>query len=197
MADPTALYSHQGQEPQPLPHVISWDGGCGMVYRTDVNSFTDEELTKAGYTGPYEVPSIDIDYQRLKWDSETLNYIVENISDEELWSRIRSERNRLLAECDWILGCDVPNNKDINLKEWTLYRRKLRDLPETNSNPKELVWPLKPNETEILSFNPPIMEDTLKERVEKLEFDINRILNKFSIIQNYEDRIKNLENNQK
>ena len=93
---------------------------------------------------------------------------------------------------------DIPGDNDINLPEWTLYRHKLRNLPETTLNPKEIIWPLKPNETEILSFNPPILETSLRERVIELELHIENLTlanqNKTSRIENLENRISNLEN---
>lgn len=195
MADPTALYSYQGQAPAPLPEKILLSDGRK---RTDVSSYTDEEILDVGFTGPYEVPQYNQEYQRVLWNSETLSFNVEDISDEELWQKIREKRNNLLAESDWIMVSDIPGDNDINLPEWTLYRHKLRNLPETTLNPKEIIWPLKPNETEILSFNPPILETSLRERVIELELHIENLTlanqNKTSRIENLENRISNLEN---
>ena len=195
MADPTALYSYQGQAPAPLPEKILLSDGRK---RTDVSSYTDEEILDVGFTGPYEVPQYNQEYQRVLWNSETLSFNVEDISDEELWQKIREKRNNLLAESDWIMVSDIPGDNDINLPEWTLYRHKLRNLPERTLNPKEIIWPLKPNETEILSFNPPILETSLRERVIELELHIENLTlanqNKTSRIENLENRISNLEN---
>jgi hypothetical protein len=195
MADPTALYSYQGQAPAPLPEKILLSDGRK---RTNVSSYSDEEILDAGFTGPYGVPNYDQEYQRVLWNSETLSFVLEDISDEELWEKIREKRNNLLKESDWIMICDIPGDKDINLPEWTLYRHKLRNLPATTLNPKEIVWPLKPNETEILSVNPPILELSLRNRVEDLESSIENLKlsnqNKTSRIQDLEDRIATLEN---
>ena len=175
MANPIALYSYQGQEPQPLPDEISWYSGSNMMYRTDVNSFTDEELTKAGYTGPYEVPSIDIEYQRLRWNSETLNYIVEDISDEELWSRVRVERNRLLAECDWTMAADAPES--LNFHEWEMYRQRLRDITTFYEHPKNVQWPISPEGRSDDDFDQPrIYEDRILWRVRDLEGRVKRLI---------------------
>lgn len=151
MANPIALYSHQGQEPQPLPDEISWYSDSNMMYRTDVNSFTDEELTKAGYTGPYEVPSIDIQFQKIRWNSENCSYVVEDISDKELWDKIRIERNRRLSETDWLMATDVKTGLNGEpLRKWELYRQRLRDLPSVTENPRYVVWPVEPqNDTDF------------------------------------------------
>ena len=41
---------------------------------------------------------------------------------------------------------DTPG--EINLIEWTKYRQRLRDLTESYSSPKEVVFPFKPDQVE-------------------------------------------------
>ena len=61
-----------------------------------------------------------------------------------LYEGLRAERNRLLAETDWVslkyydLGQPVPT-------EWTEYRQALRDLPANTEDPANPVWPTKPS----------------------------------------------------
>lgn len=45
--------------------------------------------------------------------------------------KLREQRNRLLAESDWIMLRDV---KLENIGEWETYRQALRDLPKTQTN---------------------------------------------------------------
>ena len=142
MADPTALYSFKGASPTILPHKIRPAEG---VARTDVSTFTDDELTGAGFTGPYTVPSYDNETQTVTWDSETLSFVVEDISDEELWNAIRIKRNRLLSESDWTMISDAPTS--LNVGGWETYRQALRDLPSKFSNPKEVTWPDIPDDS--------------------------------------------------
>jgi hypothetical protein len=34
---------------------------------------------------------------------------------------------------------------DLSVKaSWSLYRLQLRDIPQTFSNPDEIIWPIKP-----------------------------------------------------
>jgi hypothetical protein len=175
MADPNSLYSYQGQEPKPLPHEISWNGGSGMIYRTGIESFTKEEIKKAGYTGPYTIPQYDPDYQRLYWNTEKLEYVVEDIPDEELWERIRVERNRLLAECDWTMAVDSPES--LNFREWEMYRQRLRDLPTLFERPKDVQWPTSPEGRSDDDFDQPrIYEERILWRVRDLEQKINKII---------------------
>ena len=55
-----------------------------------------------------------------------LNISTEPIPDEWLMERMRNARNRLLAECDWRVLPDVPNQS-----AWIVYRQALRDFPTT------------------------------------------------------------------
>ncbi len=61
----------------------------------------------------------------------------------EHWAMIRAERNRLLAETDWMGASDVTMASN-----WTTYRQSLRDLPADQSsvtNYNSIVWPTKPS----------------------------------------------------
>ena len=57
---------------------------------------------------------------------------------------LRSQRNRLLAETDWVTlkaysqGVAVPT-------EWATYQQALRDLPANTTDPANPTWPTKPS----------------------------------------------------
>ena len=58
------------------------------------------------------------------------------------WDRLRIERNRLLAETDYLALKDITLSN--NMKA---YRKALRDLPESYSNSSingPITWPTKP-----------------------------------------------------
>jgi hypothetical protein len=178
MADPTALYSYKGNEPSILPNEISWVEEWGQItYRTDVNSFTDEELKKAGYVGPYTVPSINIEYQTRRWDGESLTYVVEDISDEELWFNIRKKRNQLLKDSDWTALVDSPDI--LNYNEWFMYRQRLRDLTAMFENPKEVIWPESPEGKSDSDFDQErIYDEKWSVRMRDLESHFNTLNSK-------------------
>ena len=56
---------------------------------------------------------------------------------------LRKERNRKLAECDWIvtmhkeLGTNIPS-------KWKTYRQALRDITKDYTSLDDVVWPEKP-----------------------------------------------------
>jgi len=60
-------------------------------------------------------------------------------STEEKWVRIRSRRDALLRDCDWWASSDLTMSD-----AQTAYRKTLRDLPASKSNPDEIVFPSKP-----------------------------------------------------
>ena len=63
------------------------------------------------------------------------------ILDEE-WVKIRKERDRLLADTDWMANSDVTMSAANKT-----YRQKLRDLPSDQSSKKtyaDITWPTKP-----------------------------------------------------
>ena len=55
------------------------------------------------------------------------------------WTKVRSERNRKLAETDYLALSD--NTLSNNMKN---YRDALRDVPSDNSDPDNINWPVKP-----------------------------------------------------
>lgn len=65
------------------------------------------------------------------------------LSQDEAELRVRTERDRRLAACDWIvirakeLGQSVPG-------PWFTYRGDLRQLPEQEGFPFGVIWPVPP-----------------------------------------------------
>ena len=71
------------------------------------------------------------------------DFALEDIPVEQLWKNIRQERDRRLAEVDWIFSTDY-HIPDQLRDEWTRYRQALRDLPSLTEDPENPVWPEKP-----------------------------------------------------
>ena len=58
---------------------------------------------------------------------------------DEKWVMVRSRRNQLLKECDWW------GSSDLTMSDaQTAYRKALRDLPASKSNPDDIIFPSKP-----------------------------------------------------
>jgi hypothetical protein len=55
------------------------------------------------------------------------------------WANVRLERNRKLAETDYLALSDSTLSNDMKN-----YRESLRDVPEDNADPDDISWPAKP-----------------------------------------------------
>lgn len=62
--------------------------------------------------------------------------------DEILWKRVRSKRDKLLAETDWTQLADAPIDKATK-KLFASYRQALRDVTDVE-DPIFVTWPEKP-----------------------------------------------------
>lgn len=63
-----------------------------------------------------------------------------DIPIEWVWERLRHRRDELLVSSDFRVAVDAP----WNTAPWVEYRQKLRDLPDSTSDPREAVWPVSP-----------------------------------------------------
>jgi hypothetical protein len=61
----------------------------------------------------------------------------------EKLNMVRTERNRRLAECDWVVTMHKEKGTNIPA-EWKTYRQALRDITESFDNDTEIIWPTKP-----------------------------------------------------
>ena len=101
----------------------------------------------------------DEDYSSINWmDSgnslpslDAINAKITELDAAEPMRLLREERFRLLAECDWTQGSDVPNSIKT---AWQTYRQQLRDLPATASpklnseyelDDSSVTWPTEPS----------------------------------------------------
>lgn len=88
---------------------------------------------------------------RLRWTSEGIvPYTAEEEAAADAYeaqeplrkgAEIRAERNALLAQTDWTQVKDIP---DAVSTLWVPYRQALRDVPEQEGFPDNVVWPTKP-----------------------------------------------------
>lgn len=66
--------------------------------------------------------------------------------DKALTASVRTERDRLLAECDWTQLADAPLGED-EREAWRSYRQELRDMPQQTGFPAAVAWPVEPDTT--------------------------------------------------
>ena len=94
-----------------------------------------------------------LDKNQTKPTEEEVNAKISELEKNEPHRLLREERNKRLAECDWIVtkyaeyGYNIP-------KEWRTYRQALRDLPSISYRPEldefgdlkmdSVAWPTPP-----------------------------------------------------
>ena len=63
----------------------------------------------------------------------------------EKWANIRSRRNRLLTESDWVVVKAKEEHPNASIpSDWVDYRTELRDITK-QSDPDDITWPTKPS----------------------------------------------------
>ena len=93
------------------------------------------------------------DSSEKKPTEEEVNAKISELEKNEPHRLLREERNKRLAECDWVVtkyaeyGYNIP-------KEWRAYRQTLRDLPSISYKPEldnfgrlkmdSVAWPTPP-----------------------------------------------------
>ena len=86
----------------------------------------------------------NLDNQLAYWDvsGDTPSKDTDQLAADILagkWAAIRTQRDTLLAQSDWMASSDVTMSDT-----WTAYRKALRDLPASKSDPDDIVWPTAP-----------------------------------------------------
>ena len=155
-------------------HEVEWQcrrkakGLSKPEYWTWLESVTTEDVPD--YSGEdYEVVETEVDVQgfkvsghisstpdgisyHLKWDASKKEVVTDDTAKAawelaEEWKRIRTQRNKLLAESDWTQGGDSPLT-DAKKTAWATYRTSLRTLPEDQKSKtkySDITWPTQPS----------------------------------------------------
>ncbi|HCE2195109.1 TPA: phage tail assembly chaperone [Vibrio parahaemolyticus] len=86
-------------------------------------------------------------YSNWKQDDLSKNGVPDSVIQEAIsenqWNEVRVKRDHLISSVDWTQMSDAPIPTD-KKTEFAAYRQALRDIPQTYSNPEDVVWPVKP-----------------------------------------------------
>ena len=95
----------------------------------------------------------NIKYYATKRDSEIDGVKSHFIGDDtakdkrildQKWADIRTKRNRLLTESDWVVVKAKETHANASIpSDWVDYRTELRDITK-QSDPDDITWPTKP-----------------------------------------------------
>ena len=93
----------------------------------------------------YDTPTVVIETDRVvETQTKRVKTTEELTNDiENKKQSVRSERNHLLADSDWIVIKSLETNTDYT--DWKVYRQELRDVTSQATFP-DVVWPTKPEE---------------------------------------------------
>ena len=84
--------------------------------------------------------AFDADGNSVEIDQALVDAARSELNVENAWSGLRTKRNQLLAETDYLALSDVTLST-----EMAEYRQALRDLPANTSDPANPTWPVKPS----------------------------------------------------
>ncbi len=142
------LYSYKGQYPTSLPERIRFSDGST---RTDSSTFTNEELTDAGYVAAGDPPSYDNDTQKVIWNGSSWEVVSLTLSERvsrvsELWAEVRENRDEKIKEVEWRVMRNMSETRQgvdttDNITDLDTYIQALRDITSSTTNPIEVVWP--------------------------------------------------------
>lgn len=83
--------------------------------------------------------AFDADGNLVTLDQSLVDAAAAELVTENAWNNLRTKRNQLLAETDYLALADHTLSADM-----TAYRQALRDLPSNTTDPANPVWPTKP-----------------------------------------------------
>ena len=143
------IYSYKGQYPTSLPERIRLSDGST---RTDSSTFTEEELTDAGYVAAGESPAYDNTTQKVIWNGtawEVVELTTEEINAivQQQWAEVRESRDAKIKEVEWRVMRNLSETRQgidttDNITDLDTYIQALRDITSTTTNPLEVSWPV-------------------------------------------------------
>ena len=92
-----------------------------------------------------DLVNLSVNFQNLKAKVEAIEIIIygEKVLelDDSSWENIRNKRDYILKSTDWTVmpGCSVDQ------AQWSAYRQNLRDIPQTYTQIKDVLWPNQPS----------------------------------------------------
>ncbi len=107
------------------------------------------------YTSEYSLRQSIFKYERLAFGELTPEFMKEHeiteeeynpedeMTDEELASRVRYRRDSMISSTDFYVQPDYPSDPE-GLEAVKAYRQALRDIPEQSGFPRNVQWPEMP-----------------------------------------------------
>lgn len=80
---------------------------------------------------------------RLQDGAWVIGCRIEDKPVEEAARNVRSQRDKFLSECDWVIIMHTEKGTNIPAP-WEIYRQSLRDITAQSGFPHNVQWPAKP-----------------------------------------------------
>ena len=137
------------------PPVVDLSGETGYTIVECTDEDVQARLVQLGdyVSNNLEGTTYNIKYYTSKRDSEIegvkSHFIGQDDTKDarilaEKWANVRSQRDRLLTESDWVVVKAKEEHANASIdSNWIDYRTALRDITE-QSDPDNITWPTKP-----------------------------------------------------
>jgi hypothetical protein len=132
---------------------------------------------------PYTYENINLPDGYTKPTKEAYDEAFTRHLNIALFKKLRQERNRRLAEVDWVFSEDYSIDDD-SYQQWLTYRKALRDLPSATEDPENPVWPEQPAMPSGTTEN--------KDLTRELRIENNRLKSKVTILENRQTHFNTL-----
>ena len=110
--------------------------------REVLKSFDIDVLKGMTWGDTYESVNFPEGYE--KPPKEEFEAKLQELIDAQPLKELRQERNRRLAEVDWVTLKAYSTGTPVS-EECVTYMQTLRDLPSTTEDPANPVWPVQPS----------------------------------------------------
>ena len=137
------LYSLNGSYPKPLPNRIRLSNG---LTKTDNTTFTDSDLSDAGYTLAGDIPDTPSgeNFTKLEWSPDSKSWVYRTTPNQaeinEQWAIVREQRNEMLKEAD--IRTLMAIERSTSAPFVNPYKDALRNIPDLNDDPFNINWPV-------------------------------------------------------
>lgn len=86
---------------------------------------------------------VDGNFEQDSVGNWSLPYVVQQRPQADAERNVRSRRDALLAECDWVVIVRTEKGTNIPMG-WEVYRQALRDITAQEGFPYSVTWPTPP-----------------------------------------------------
>ena len=114
---------------------------CNLVYTAITELSPNVRFSGNGIT--YESISTKNDCD-IGFSKEEFEAKLQELIDAQPWKKLRTERNKRIAQTDYFATIDYPHPTPETKQAWLDYRQALRDLPANTLDPSNPIWPEPP-----------------------------------------------------